>query len=261
VPPSSRRRVRLARRLWPSAVCSEPVCTIRNAAPADFADVAAPPAGAAFRIVHTGSLHTALGQSLRASRTRRRLLGGTAPGLDILPRSPVFLVEAIAADPELAGAVELHLAGELTAADERAVAGHPFVRPRGVLTHRAAIALMRSADLLFLPMHDLPAGQRAGLIPYKTYEYLAAGRPILAAVPDGDVRDMLAGLEHVSLVRPADVGGMAAAVRRRRAAGRAADAQPPAVYDRGRSVARIAAVLDAVVAPIRTAPRTSRSVR
>ena len=66
---------------------------------------------------------------------------------------------------------------------------------------------MRSADLLFLPMHDLPEGTRAGLIPYKTYEYLGARRPILAAVPDGDVRDMLAPLERVWLVRPADVDG------------------------------------------------------
>ena len=132
--------------------------------------------------------------------------------MDLLTRSHVFLVEAlaalIAADPSLEGRLELHLAGELTAGDRAVAEGHAFVRTPGLLSHRETVALMRSADLLFLPMHDLPAGERAGLIPYKTYEYLAAERPILAAVPDGDVRDMLAPLDHVSLVRPADVEGM-----------------------------------------------------
>jgi hypothetical protein len=234
---------------------------------ADFSAGAVADADRMFRIVHTGSLHTALGQRLRRTRTRRRVLGGTAPGLDILTRSTVFIVEAIAADPVLAGSVELHLAGELTAEDEAAVDGHAFVRTRGVLAHGEAVALMRSADLLFLPMHDLPAGTRAGLIPYKTYEYFAAGRPILAAVPDGDVRDMLAPRENASVVRPSDVHGLTAAVHFWRAAaaavpgGRVPDAAPPDDYDRSRCVARIAEVLDDAAGPLRTARRTSRSAR
>ena len=58
----------------------------------------------------------------------------------------------------------------------------------GYLAHDESLALVRSADLLLLPMQDLPAGTRAGLVPGKTYEYLASGRPILAAVPEGDAR-------------------------------------------------------------------------
>ncbi len=34
---------------------------------------------------------------------------------------------------------------------------------------------MRSADLLFLPMQNLPPGVRATIVPGKTYEYLASG--------------------------------------------------------------------------------------
>jgi len=210
-----------------------------------------------YRIVHTGSLHTDLGEHLRATRWRRRLLGGMAPGLDVLTRSHVFLVEAlgelIASQPALGGRIELHLAGELTPEDRAVAAGRGFVRTPGLLTQRDAIALMRSADLLFLPMHDLPIGVRAGLIPYKTYEYLAAGRPILAAVPDGDVRDMLAPLPRATLVRPSDVGAMVDAVwsRMRVAAlapdGREPDVEPPALYERTRAVARIAEVLDGVI--------------
>ena len=225
--------------------------------PSDFAVGAAERGEGAFRIVHTGSMHTDLGEHLRRTRTRQRLLGGVAPGLDVLTRSHVFLVEAlahaIAADPALAGRIELHLAGQLTAEDRAVADRHPFVRTPGLLAHRETVALMRSADLLFLPMHDLPAGTRAGLIPYKTYEYLAAGRPILAAVPDGDVRDLLAPLPHATLVRPSDVSAMATAVRSRMAAaaalpgGREADGEPPAEYERAQCVAKIAEVLDSVV--------------
>jgi hypothetical protein len=211
--------------------------------PSDF-DVAADRRDdGAFRIVHTGSLHTELGQQLRRTRTRRRLLGGTVRGLDVLTRSHVFLLEALAGDPALRGRVELHLAGGLTRADREVAERYDFVRDHGLLGHRETVALMRSADLLFLPMHDLPPGVRAGLIPYKTYEYLAARRPILAAVPDGDVRDMLAPLPQASLVRPADVAGIAAAVRERLAAGPPQDTDPPPAYERARSVARIAEVL------------------
>jgi hypothetical protein len=225
--------------------------------PSDFEVAPAAREDGVFRIVHTGSMHTDLGEHLRRTRTRQRLLGGVEPGLDVLTRSHVFLVEAIAravaADPALDARIELHLAGELTPEDRAVADRHSFVRPHGLLAHRETVALMRSADLLFLPMHDLPAGTRAGLIPYKTYEYLAAGRPILAAVPDGDVRDMLAPLAQATVVRPSDVGGMTEAVRARHAAasaqpnGREPDAEPPQAYERARCVARIAAVLDSVV--------------
>ncbi|MCW3001748.1 MAG: glycosyltransferase family 4 protein [Conexibacter sp.] len=223
-----------------------------------FAAPAVPrPAGGAFRIVHTGSMHTDLGQRHRRSRGWRRALGGLPMDVDILTRSHVFLLEAIdrllADDPALRGRIELHLAGDLTAADRAANEGHAHVHTHGSLSHQDTAALMGSADLLFLPMQDLTPGRRAGLIPYKTFEYLAAERPILAAVPDGDVRDLLAPLAHASLVRPADVTGMAAAIRTW------IDRGPVATVDQGvgspelaglerrRQVTRIARVLDDVL--------------
>ncbi len=45
-----------------------------------------------FRIVHTGTMHTELGLRHRAHGHRRRLLGGTSVDVDILTRSPVFLL-------------------------------------------------------------------------------------------------------------------------------------------------------------------------
>jgi glycosyltransferase involved in cell wall biosynthesis len=224
--------------------------------PADFAIAPAPRTPGTFRIVHAGTMHTDLGEHLRRTRRRRRLLGGAVAGLDILPRSHVFVVKAIekliACDPAFEGRIELHLAGDLTPEDVAATQHSAFVCARGLLSHTDTVALMRSADLLFLPMHDLRTGERATLIPYKTFEYLAAGRPILAAIPDGDVRDMLAPLPVAAVVRPADVEAMAAAIRIRIAAadrsagGREPDVDPPPAYQRATSVARIASVLDAV---------------
>ncbi|WCB95813.1 hypothetical protein DSM104299_04564 [Baekduia alba] len=186
----------------------------------DAADFAAPEpvrADDAFRIVHTGSFHTALGESLAASARRRALLGGGADQpVEVLTRSPVFLRRALdrvlAEHPELAGRIELHLAGPLTDADRRAVEGLDGVELLGYRSHDETIALIRSADLLFLPMQDLPTGHRARMVPCKGYEYLASGRPILAAMPDGDGREIFSRAEASTVVRPDDVDGMAAAI-------------------------------------------------
>jgi glycosyltransferase involved in cell wall biosynthesis len=63
-------------------------------------------------------------------------------------------------------------------------------------------------------MQNLPAGVRATIVPGKTYEYLASGRPILAAVPEGDARDILASAGNAEICRPDDVEAMARAVER-----------------------------------------------
>lgn len=231
----------------------------------DATDFSGPPPhrdDAVFRIVHAGSLHTDLGESRRRTARRRRVLGGGA-AVDVLPRSHVYLVEAIerlvAADPRTASSLELHFAGVLTERD-RELMRPELVRVHGFLSHRRAVELMRSADLLFLPMHDLPAGTRARAVPGKTYEYLASGRPVLAAVPDGDARDLLARFDGVSLCRPADVVGIREVVARQverfgrdgRAADRPTDGLAP--YERRQLTRRLAGVFDAV------APRGTGSV-
>jgi glycosyltransferase involved in cell wall biosynthesis len=231
--------------------------------PGDFLGPAPERPDGAFRIVHTGSLHTELGLAHRRSARLRRALGGSSLDADLLTRSVVFLIEALErlarAEPRLGDRLELHLAGELTEADLDAVAGRLFVRAVGRLPHRETVELMRSADLLFLPMHELPPGRRAGLIPYKTYEYLAARRPILAAVPDGDVRDMLAPLAHVSLCRPSDVDAMASAVRARmqRPPAPAEEPEPPAALDRRALVGSAAALMQEAMG---TAARAAEAV-
>jgi glycosyltransferase involved in cell wall biosynthesis len=101
-------------------------------------------------------------------------------------------------------------------------------------------------------MHDLPVGVRATIIPGKTYEYLAAGPPVLAAVPDGDARDLLAAAGNCYLVRPSDVIGIASALERALENWRAGTApkRPPAAllaqFERRQLTRQLAQILHGV---------------
>lgn len=247
-----------ARRAFPE-LAGRPVVSIPIGF--DAADFAAPvpaPAPDVLRIVHTGTIHTELGERHRRTRRARRLLGGSGVDVDILPRSPVFLLEAVdrvlAEQPQLTGRIEVHLIGELTAGDRAILAGRPYVRDRGPMPHARTVAEMREAGLLFLPMHDVSEGSRVALTPYKTFEYLAAARPILAALPDGDARDLLGAVRQAALVRPGDVTGMAGVIARAAAGDPPGgghldgpDAEPVARLERRRSEAAVAALLEDVL--------------
>ena len=138
--------------------------------------------------------HNSAATSVEAGSSAARS-AATINDVDIYTRSHVYLLEAVerlrATDPELAASIEIHLAGVLTDSDREIASACLDVQLHGYVTHAESIELMRTADLLFLPMQNLPAGTRATIVPGKTYEYLASGTPILAAVPDGDARDIL----------------------------------------------------------------------
>jgi glycosyltransferase involved in cell wall biosynthesis len=223
----------------------------------DFSNGQLPAADDRIRIVHAGYLHTELGTRLRRRRLMRRALGGAIRGVDVLARSHVHLVDAIArlvaVRPELADRLELHLVGALSEADRDIIRDNPIVHTHGFLAHRDAVELVRTADLLFLPMHGLPPGTRATIVPGKTYEYLASRKPIIATVPDGDARDILSTAGGVVFAPPGDAARLADALGAaidtldtlaREAGGRNADLL--ATFERRALSARLAAALDAV---------------
>jgi glycosyltransferase involved in cell wall biosynthesis len=176
-----------------------------------------------------------------------------------MSRSPVFLIEAVERirreRRDVAERLEIHFAGVLSPRDLAAAHQSPATKIHGFVPHAESIALMRSADLLFLPMHDLPEGVRATVVPGKTYEYLASGRPILAAVPQGDARDLLSEAGTALLCRPNDITGMAEAIVKayeRRAAGERVKTPPAELLRRYeyRHLARdLATVFDDVCGP------------
>jgi glycosyltransferase involved in cell wall biosynthesis len=210
-----------------------------------------------FRIVHTGGFHTTFGLRHRRRRRLQQFLGGTLGDVDILPRSHIFLLEAVdrlrSRRPDLGRRVEVHFAGGMDEADLEASKQDGVVL-HGYVSHASAVALMRSADLLFLPMHDLPGSRRARIVPGKTYEYLASGRPVLAAVPEGDARDLLERAGSGLLCRPRDVDCLERTIEaqvERKLQGEPAPAPATGVLEpleRQHLTAELASVLDAAIA-------------
>ena len=91
---------------------------------------------------------------------------------------------------------------------------HDVAEQTGFLSHRESLRLMINADVLLLIMseRELGAGPAAMMIPGKTFEYLAARRPILALVPGGDAAALLTRSGAGILVGPDDIDGIEAAL-------------------------------------------------
>ena len=150
-------------------------------------------------------------------------------------RDPRPLIDALARlahdEPGAAARLELVVAGPLTAEEARLLATD--VSPArivavGSLERERALALQREADALLL----LTQPTRSQLLNIKLFEYLAAGRPILALAGDteaGRVVERIGG----ETVRADDVAAIAAALARLAAGGLeapAADAVAPFTY-------------------------------
>jgi glycosyltransferase involved in cell wall biosynthesis len=121
----------------------------------------------------------------------------------------------------------------------------------GVRPHAEARRAQRSADLLLLwrPHGD---GHRT-MVPGKTYEYLASGRPVLALLPERDEAAELvrgAGGEVLAPGAAAALeGALAARLARWRTGGRAPDAVPGwlGAHTREHLASQLATALDGVV--------------
>jgi glycosyltransferase involved in cell wall biosynthesis len=237
---------------------AERTIEIRNGFdPGDFGTAAEPRSDDVFHLVHAGHFYY---HPHPPRRTMRRILGGTDRRVDLSPRSPMFLLAALdrilAWNPGLDARIRLHLAGVLTPVEEAMIAearcSH-LVETHGFLPHAQVAKLMTSADALFLPMHGLPQGVRSTIFPGKAYEYLASGRPILAAVPAGDARDILEQAAWTVVCDPNDTEGIARGLlelidhrdaRRRRNADRTELLRR---FDRSRLTAELARVFDEVI--------------
>jgi glycosyltransferase involved in cell wall biosynthesis len=140
--------------------------------------------GSRFRITHTGSF---LGR--RDPRPFLEALAGT----DALAR---FVGDFRSSDREFAHELRLDDRLELV----------PY------LPHADALALQRDSEALLLLIPEA-GGRGRGILSGKVFEYLAAERPILAAVPpDGEAAALVRETGAGVVAAPADVGALRAAL-------------------------------------------------
>jgi hypothetical protein len=127
-----------------------------------------------------------------------------------------------------------------------------IVRTVGYLASRDACALQHSADALLLLLADRPGSE--DVYPGKIFQYLGAGRPILAMVPEGAAADLVRKTGGGVVVGPRDASSAARellAIARAKQAGRPVPGASPEVltsYTR-REIARRFATLLEEVAP------------
>lgn len=175
-----------------------------------------------FHLVHTGTLHTAAWARTRGPigwlRQKRNY---RAEPVQIAGRTAYYLLQAIA---------QLERAGDSRLDDFRlALVGvkdpavHGMIERSGVagrvdvigfVPYQTSLAWIRHADALFVPLFGLPKDHRSRLVPSKTYEYLASGKPILGALPRGDARDLVERSAVGVCADPCDPAALAEALGR-----------------------------------------------
>ena len=120
------------------------------------------------------------------------------------------LREIVRDDPALAERLRLVIAGPLTEAERRTLSAPdlaPVVSLIGTLPRTEALALQRAAGaLLLITSHDV------SIATGKLFEYLAAGRPILALAGANEAARIVAETGTGSTVAPDDVAGIRGAL-------------------------------------------------
>ena len=137
--------------------------------------------------------------------------------LSLMPDVEVLfeaLHQVLARRPEARRRIRVRLAGPFdTDYEDRAVALglKGIVEFTGPLAHGEARALQRAADLLLLWK---PRGFHT-MVPGKIYEYLDAGRPLLALLEEGDEAEQLVRRAGGTCLPSGDREGLAAEIERR----------------------------------------------
>ncbi|MFK7959214.1 MAG: glycosyltransferase [Phycisphaerales bacterium] len=171
----------------------------------------APTDRSTFRIAHIGTLHDPTPPATRHPRPH------TCAPLEYRHRSGRTLLTAIghimARRPDLRHRLQLDLFGSVHPGHAdlvRQLRLSDVVHEHGYVSHPDAIAAAKKADALFVPLHGVPHGDPALIVPGKLYEALASERPVLAAVPVGDARRLvlLAGGDG-AVVDPGDADAAA----------------------------------------------------
>ncbi|MFQ5641120.1 MAG: glycosyltransferase family 4 protein [bacterium] len=74
------------------------------------------------------------------------------------------------------------------------------------LPHKESLGYLLSTDVSLLIIDDAPVNH--GIIPGKVYEYIGAGRPILALAPEGEVTELIQSNDLGYAIDPGDVSSL-----------------------------------------------------
>lgn len=179
-----------------------------------------PVASETFEILYLGDFggwHACLDQVCPPSALRRLCRQVERVGrfeqkhLNLVGHSPLPIGLAIdrliRRHPEWRGKIRLRVIGssyprELTdhVLRECGIAEWVYVQPK--VPFLEAIAAAHQADALFLSLPAQPVGGFDHRVSSKTYDYLMTSRPILAAVPEGENRNLLSDVPGVVVVDP-----------------------------------------------------------
>lgn len=201
-----------------------PVATVTNGfEPEDFRGDPPPAAGdGLFRITFAGQFLSADTIPPKGAKDRlRRLLRVRSVRIDPTGRSPVHLLEAIRRlrerDPALGRRLRFEFAGVVDPATAEVIERSGVadaVACHGYVAHAEVIRRMRGSDALFICLNGMPSGEEPLVIPGKLFEYLAARRPILAALPPGDARRIALAHADTVAVDPCDPDAIARGIGR-----------------------------------------------
>ncbi len=132
---------------------------------------------------------------------------GTLWNLNSIAPLVSAICQLAAMNPQLVSHLELVCAGRKTADQEAhldRLTGLPcHVVRLPFVEHSEAVQLMRASDSLLMLNTDLPETKR--IINAKTFEYMAAKRPVFVVAPEGDVWDILRDLPGTVLCAPSNV--------------------------------------------------------
>jgi len=129
------------------------------------------------------------------------------------PRNPETLLLAVESllkeRPQLRGRLKLRFVGRIGKAIEemlRKPEWDGLVEIVPYVSHQESIGYLLSSDVALLIIDDAPANR--GILTGKLFEYLGAGKPVLALAPEGDAAELIRELHAGRVVHPKDVQGI-----------------------------------------------------
>ncbi len=194
----------------------------------------------------------------RSARSDRFTItyAGTFYGLRTAESFLTALKSLITKNKPLQGKIRVVFAGpedRLTLSLVRRLGLEAVVELTGFVAHRESLQLMINADVLLLVMSRgefVGNGTGTMMIPGKTFEYIAARRPILALAPEGAVTDLVRRTGSGTVVPPDGVSAIESAVLtlfgRWEAGNLSVEPTDVSVYERKALTARLATVLESL---------------